>query len=219
MCLDRQHRPAAPGPALTGHRDPPSPGDRAASAPSEPTRPDAPGPENAESEAPSSSGPACANPTRGTHRDGGRPPERDRDNAQEQAATPEGEWPSPPADTTAWVPPGRARAGDLVEYLDDDDTGRWQVTTEASIYVLDLDARNFIRLPGAGPRADSQAIAVTAMLGDHRPLPLVAVGLCVVGDNLILLSEPRPDGTVNYRHSTYVLEIRRLPDRKASTRP
>lgn len=118
----------------------------------------------------------------------------------------------PRTHATTPAPEGPPARGDLVDHLDDTDTGRWQITTEASLYVLDLDTRSFTRLPGAGALADSQAIAVTTLPGDHQPLPLFAVLQCTLGYNLILLSEPNPDGSINYRVSTYVLEIRRLPN-------
>ena len=62
-------------------------------------------------------------------------------------------------------------------------TGRWQVPTETSVYLLDLDARQVIRVPDAGtgtpmarrptrraaPRASLRAWRANATCSRHPP--------------------------------------------------
>jgi hypothetical protein len=128
-----------------------------------------------------------------------------------------------PGDSTH---PGGGGAADqplTVTELTDDDTGRWQITTETSIYLLDLDARTMLRVPGAGVGVQRDPtrghIVVTALATDHEVVPLVQVLHCRRGESMYLLTEPRRDGSVVLRGTTPVCEIRALhPPTRASTR-
>lgn len=98
--------------------------------------------------------------------------------------------------------------------LTDGDTGRWQITTEASIYLLDLDTRTMLRVPGAGTGLQHDptrgSIKVTTLAADHRAVPLHQILHCQVGQSMYLLTEPHPDGSVMVRGTTPVQEIRHL---------
>lgn len=90
--------------------------------------------------------------------------------------------------------------------------GRWQVTTETSTYVIDLDAQTCIRVPDAGlgslhglPPAQNAALR-----RDHEPVCLASVTAAVVGTPLILLLDVRGDGVLTLRRSTCVRQIRPL---------
>ena len=101
-----------------------------------------------------------------------------------------------------------------VEWLTDDDTGRWQITTETSLYLLDLDARTMLRVPGAGAGVqhspDRGPIPVTALDSDHHVVRLQTLLHCHTGDSMYLLTEPLPDGSIVLRGTTVVQQIRRL---------
>lgn len=107
------------------------------------------------------------------------------------------------------------RPGGAVEQLTDEDAGRWQVTTETTIYLLDLDRRTMLRVPGAGAGVQRDPtgghIAVTALPADHRTVPLEQLVHCQLGESMYLLIEPWGDGSVMVRGSTPVREIRSLP--------
>jgi hypothetical protein len=113
--------------------------------------------------------------------------------------------------------PGDGAAADrpeTVTELTDGHTGRWQVTTETSIYLLDLDRRTMLRVPGAGIGVQRDPtrghIPVTALPADHRVVRLQQLLRCEVGLSMYLLTEPWPDGTVMVRGTTPVRDIRSL---------
>lgn len=109
---------------------------------------------------------------------------------------------------------GAAKHPVTLTELTDQHTGRWQITTEASIYLLDLDQRTLLRVPGAGTgvqRApDGGRVAVANLPSDHQVVPLQQLLHCQVGHSMYLLTEPWPDGSVMVRGTTPVCEIRRL---------
>ena len=99
--------------------------------------------------------------------------------------------------------------------LTDDDTGRWQVTTETSIYLLDLDQRQVMRVPGAAADHGIDKTApvtyyVASLRADRRFEPLAELILCRLDETMFLTTYPRPD-QLTLRGSTRVREIRRLP--------
>ena len=119
--------------------------------------------------------------------------------------------------------PGDGAAADRPETLaelTDAHTGRWQVTTEASIYLLDLDRRTMLRVPGAGAGVQRDPtrghIPVTALPADHRVVRLQQLLRCELGLSMYLLTEPWPDGSVMVRGTTPVREIRRLNRKQKS---
>jgi hypothetical protein len=56
-------------------------------------------------------------------------------------------------------------------------TGRWQVPTETSVYLLDLDARQLIRVPdaGTGNPDGPPPIALSSLRRDYEPVALLRV--------------------------------------------
>jgi hypothetical protein len=100
-----------------------------------------------------------------------------------------------------------------VEKLTDTDGGRWQVTTRTSIYLIDLDRRTVMRIPGTswehGIRGGRVVYYVATLEGDRRSLPLARLHTCVVGRDMHLIT--REAGEPRLRTSTPVREIRRLP--------
>ena len=101
-----------------------------------------------------------------------------------------------------------------VEELFDDDTGRWQITTQTSVYVLDLDQRSTTRFPGAAgdqgidPQVGA-AYPVSVLEDDSQPRPLWLLIQCQVGERMYIYTDV--DATyVTLRGTTPVREIRRL---------
>ena len=74
--------------------------------------------------------------------------------------------------------------------LKDSDTGVWQVKTEASSYIVDLDERQFLRNPGNGlgvdPSIKGRIVLVNKLQGDSQWLGLDSIGLCEVGSVMVL---------------------------------
>lgn len=97
----------------------------------------------------------------------------------------------------------------LVDSLSADATGRWEVFTEASAYLLDLDARTATRVPGAGAGLPGDQSLVAQLRRDHRPVPLLRFTGARVGQPMTLVLDIRGDGVETVRHTTYVMLIRR----------
>jgi hypothetical protein len=96
--------------------------------------------------------------------------------------------------------------------LTDDQTGIWMVITETSRYYLDLGARRLMRVPGQPHFTEEGDLVLLAHLErDHEWVPLVEVVDCEVGWPLVVLTEPRGDGSVVYRQSTLVQAIHAKP--------
>jgi hypothetical protein len=95
-----------------------------------------------------------------------------------------------------------------VERLLDSSAGCWQVTTEASLHVLDLDRRRVLRVPGGGVGG----MPVAALRRDHAESGLLRVCRCVVGKPMVLLVVVRQDGVPTLRTTTAVRAIRALPE-------
>ena len=94
-----------------------------------------------------------------------------------------------------------------MDHLDDSDRGTFVVTTETSTYVLRLDDRLMMRIPGAPHLTPRLNIVLLAQLGGDREwISLVELIQCRIGDELIALTEPKPDSIV-YRQSTLVRAI------------
>lgn len=107
------------------------------------------------------------------------------------------------------VPAGKVRHN--LQALDASAHGVWQVTTEVSIYLIDLDRRIAMRIPGAGgdPHVapDGAFVIVNQVRGDREWMPIDQVVACRVGDPLVLACTA-PDGHPYLRWSTYVQAIR-----------
>lgn len=91
-------------------------------------------------------------------------------------------------------------------------TGRWQITTETALYVVDMDARTCVRVPDAGlGTVDGLSPAVvSAKRLDHQPIPLVSLIRAELGEPLLLVLDLRGDGVKTVRQSTVVRDIRSL---------
>jgi hypothetical protein len=102
-----------------------------------------------------------------------------------------------------------------MDKIDDSDPGTWQITTETSIYVLDLDRGRVIRHPGAAAdahRADDGAFVFVAHLpNDAHWVPLILLFQCEIGAPLVLLTGETDDHPY-WRVSTLVTAIRRLDE-------
>ena len=101
-----------------------------------------------------------------------------------------------------------------VDELFDDDTGRWQITTQTSIYILDLDAPH----PAAHPRRrrrprpqprDRSSYPVTVLEDDRQPQPIWQLLRCVVGEPMYVYTNADATG-VTLRGTTPLREIRSL---------
>lgn len=59
-------------------------------------------------------------------------------------------------------------------------TGQWQVATETSLYVVDLDARLVTRVPdaGAGTRPGLSPVAIASLRRDYEPVTLIELIEC-----------------------------------------
>lgn len=90
--------------------------------------------------------------------------------------------------------------------------GRWQVTTETSVYLLDLDDGHVTRVPDAGAgNADRRPpVAIAVLRRDHEPIKLLEVMRCEVGLPMQLVLDVRRDGLPTLRTSTRVRDLRRL---------
>lgn len=91
-------------------------------------------------------------------------------------------------------------------------SGRWQVTTETSTYLLDLEERLATRVPdaGAGPPPGLAGPPIASLRRDHEPVRIVEVVTCTIGAPLRLLLDIRRDGIFTVRTSTIVRDIRKL---------
>jgi hypothetical protein len=98
------------------------------------------------------------------------------------------------------------------ERLEDADGGCWLVSTEVSQYVVDLDGRRLMRLPGAvaGPHwAGHRFIEVRDLPNDWQACELIAVIRCILGERF--LATDRDDyGALRTRHGTVVTTIEPL---------
>lgn len=90
--------------------------------------------------------------------------------------------------------------------------GRWQVTTETSVYLLDLDMKQVTRVPdaGAGPPPGWSPAPIAALRRDHESVPLLKVITCTVGEPMRMLIDVRRDGVCTLRTTTVVRHLRQL---------
>jgi hypothetical protein len=90
--------------------------------------------------------------------------------------------------------------------------GRWQVTTETSVYLLDLDKNQVTRVPdaGAGPPPGLSPPAIAWLRRDHEPVSLLKLVTCTVGEPMRMLIDIRRDGVITLRMTTVVRHLREL---------
>lgn len=110
---------------------------------------------------------------------------------------------------------------DSVATLFTHDKGRWEVTTESSRYIIDLDAQTLMRVPGSNPehhRPDRYPSRAHARGADRHPsrsrlrkdeeiLPLLEMSPVIVGYPLRVLIDILGNGVVTARRSTPVVSI------------
>lgn len=91
-------------------------------------------------------------------------------------------------------------------------TGQWQVTTETSLYLIDLDAKVVTRVPdaGAGRLPGASPVAISSLRRDHEAVCLVELMDCELDRPLRMLLDMRGDGVPTLRVSTHVRELREL---------
>lgn len=92
-----------------------------------------------------------------------------------------------------------------VPKLTGSETGRWQVTTDDAVYVIDLDERTVTKA----------ATLNTVPGANERSLPLRALHICWVGDLGFWTMNPDwPSPTIEYYWylTAVVQKITRLPD-------
>lgn len=97
--------------------------------------------------------------------------------------------------------------------LRDADRGVWEITTLASRYEIDLDARTVGRRAGEGPGAGEWP--VNALRRDDELLRLIAVARCAIGQPAILHIEVREDVTRTVGVKLTTTETERRPRRHA----
>lgn len=90
--------------------------------------------------------------------------------------------------------------------------GRWQVTTETSVYLLELDLKQVTRVPdaGAGPPSGFSPAAIASLRRDHEPVPLLKLITCAVDEPMRMLIDVRRDGVCTLRTTTVVRHLREL---------
>jgi hypothetical protein len=90
--------------------------------------------------------------------------------------------------------------------------GQWQVATETSLYLIDIDRRLVTRVPdaGDGTMPGLPPVAIASLRRDHEPLPLIELVECELGKPLRMLIDVRRDGVPTLRVSTHIRELRQL---------
>jgi hypothetical protein len=90
-------------------------------------------------------------------------------------------------------------------------SGKFQIATETSLYLVDLDAGAVTRVPDAGAGSvDGSPLPVSALRRDHESIPLIGIQEPALGEPLVLLLNVRGDGIPTFRRTTYVRSITRL---------
>lgn len=99
--------------------------------------------------------------------------------------------------------------------LEDGEGGVWEVTTETSVYVLDLDDRQLKRVPGVANgshiAADGAWVELRSLPRDDEWVTLHQLVECRLGEPLFALVRDPGGGTLTWRRSTHVQSIRKLP--------
>ena len=98
--------------------------------------------------------------------------------------------------------------------LEDGDLGVWEVQSETSVYLVDLQGRRLKRIPGAVAGShlagDGVWVELRALPRDGEWESLEVLIECRVGAGLLALVR-HSDGFRGWRRSTLVQRIRRLP--------
>ena len=97
-----------------------------------------------------------------------------------------------------------------VKELDDNATGLWNVQTETSSYLIDMDNKRAMRAPYAGAgihpdHAENRMVYVNNIYGDGEWFPISTIKQCIVGE-LMFLYQPN----AGMRRSTIVRKISKV---------
>jgi hypothetical protein len=86
------------------------------------------------------------------------------------------------------------------------------VTTETSVYLLELDLKQVTRVPdaGAGPPPGFSPAPIASLRRDHESAPLLELITCTVGEPMRMLIDIRRDGVSTLRTTTVVRHLRKL---------
>lgn len=87
--------------------------------------------------------------------------------------------------------------------------GRWQVTTETSVYLLDLNAKRVTRVPdaGAGPPPGLSPAPIASLRRDNESVPLLELITCAIDEPMRMLIDIRRDGVGTLRTTTVVRQL------------
>jgi hypothetical protein len=109
--------------------------------------------------------------------------------------------------------------------LDDSDTGVWEVTTETSTYLVDLENGRMIRYPGAADTHiadDGVTVGVNDLIDDTDWVPLILLAQCQVGASLIAFTgtgeEQAGENDGIWHTSTLIKAIRRIDQRRQQSK-
>lgn len=88
--------------------------------------------------------------------------------------------------------------------------GEWEIVTETSTYIVDLDTMTATRLAGGAGSLDGALVPRHRLRRDQVPIPLLAVPAPVVGEPCELLLDIRGDGVSTRRRTTLVCHVTQL---------
>lgn len=97
-----------------------------------------------------------------------------------------------------------------VKELTDDMDGLWNVQTETSSYLIDMDKRRAMRSPNTGAgihpdHAENRIVYVSNIRGDGQWFPISTVKQCIVGELMFLY-----ETGAGMRRSTIVCKIQQV---------
>lgn len=88
--------------------------------------------------------------------------------------------------------------------------GEWEIVTETSTYIVDVDAMTATRLAGGAGSLDGSEVPRHRLRRDEVPVPLLALPEPVVGQPCDLLLDIRGDGISTLRRTSWVCHVTRL---------
>ncbi|TQJ49283.1 hypothetical protein [Phycicoccus sp. SLBN-51] len=88
--------------------------------------------------------------------------------------------------------------------------GEWEVVTETSTYIVDVDAMTATRLAGGAGSLDGALVPRFELRRDGTAVPLWAVPAPVVGRQCDLLLDIRGDGIATLRRTSLVCHVTQL---------
>lgn len=88
--------------------------------------------------------------------------------------------------------------------------GEWEVVTETSTYIVDVEGMTATRLAGGAGSLDGVRVPRYVLRRDGTPVPLLAVPAPVVGRPCDLLLDVRGDGIGTLRRTSLVCHVTQL---------